>query len=95
MNCKTKQKKLKTGILPSTLLYSFLLGIGAKANLYCKAIELVCGGSPKVCVLVECKARHKVKSEQWPFTKPPLLQRSRLNGRGSPNLVGLIERKAL
>ena len=27
--------------------------IGAKPNLYCKAIELVCGGSPKVCVLVE------------------------------------------
>ena len=39
--------------------------IGAKPNLYCEAIELVCGGSPKVCVLVEWKGRHRVKSEQW------------------------------
>ena len=23
--------------------------IGAKPNLYCEAMELVCGGSPKVC----------------------------------------------
>ena len=38
-------------------------GIGAKPNLYCKAIELVCGGSPKVCVLVEWKALDRVKSE--------------------------------
>ena len=30
-----------------------------------------------------------------PITKPPLLQRSRLTGGGSPNLVGLVERKAL
>ena len=30
-------------------------GIGAKPNLYCKAIELVCGGSLKICVLVERK----------------------------------------
>ena len=37
--------------------------IGAKPNLYCKAIELVCGGSPKVCVLVEWKALDRVKSE--------------------------------
>ena len=37
--------------------------IGAKPNLYCKAIELVCGGSPKVCVLVERKALDIVKSE--------------------------------
>ena len=29
--------------------------IGAKPNLYCKVIELVCGGSPKICVLVEWK----------------------------------------
>ena len=26
--------------------------IGAKPNLYCKAIELVFGGSPKICGLV-------------------------------------------
>ena len=39
--------------------------IGAKPNLYCKAIELVCGGSPKVCVLVESKALHRVNSKQW------------------------------
>ena len=30
-----------------------------------------------------------------PITKPPLLQESRLTGGGSPNLVGLVERKAL
>ena len=29
------------------------------------------------------------------ITKPPLLQRSRLTGGGSPNLVGLIERKSM
>ena len=40
-----------------------VLSIGAKPNLYCKAIELVCGGSPKVCVLVEWKALDRVKSE--------------------------------
>ena len=39
-------------------------GIGAKPNLYCEAIELVCGGSPKICVLVEGKALDRVKSEQ-------------------------------
>ena len=39
--------------------------IGAKPNLYCEAIELVCGGSPNVCILVERKAWHRVKSEQW------------------------------
>ena len=27
------------------------------------------------------------------FTKPPLLQESRLTGGGSPNLVGLVEWK--
>ena len=27
------------------------------------------------------------------FTKPPLLQESRLTGGGSPNLVDLVERK--
>ena len=42
-----------------------ITSIGAKPNLYCKAIELACGGSPKVCVLIEWKARHRVKSEQW------------------------------
>ena len=30
--------------------------MGAKPNLYCEAIELVCGGSPKVFVLSERKA---------------------------------------
>ena len=33
--------------------------IGAKPNLYREAIELVCGGSPKICVLVET---HKLKT---------------------------------
>ena len=32
---------------------------------------------------------------QQPITKPPLLQRSRLTGGGSPNLVGLVESKSL
>ena len=41
----------------------FGTGIGAKPNLYCKAIELLCGGSAKVCVLVERKALDRVKSE--------------------------------
>ena len=31
--------------------------IGAKPNLYCEAIELVCGGSPKICVLVETQSK--------------------------------------
>ena len=39
------------------------VAIGAKPNLYCEAIELVYGGSPKVCVLVEWKALDRVKSE--------------------------------
>ena len=33
-------------------------------NLYSKAIELVCGGFPIVCVLVECKAQPSAKWEQ-------------------------------
>ena len=37
--------------------------IGAKPKLYCEAIELVCGGSPKVCVLEEWKALGREKSE--------------------------------
>jgi hypothetical protein len=47
-------------VLPSSILY---VGIGANPTLYCEAIELVCGGSPKVCVLVERKALDRVKSE--------------------------------
>ena len=38
--------------------------IGAKPNLYSKAIELVYGGSPIGCVLVERKAQHKGKRQQ-------------------------------
>ena len=38
-------------------------GIGAKPNLYCEAIELVCGGSPIGCGLVERKAQDRVKWE--------------------------------
>ena len=38
--------------------------IGAKPNLYCEAINLVCGGAPKLCALVEWKALDRVKSEQ-------------------------------
>ena len=37
--------------------------IGAKPNLYCEAIELVCGGSPIGCRLVERKAQDRVKWE--------------------------------
>ena len=29
------------------------VNISVKPNVYCKAIELVCGGSFKICVLVE------------------------------------------
>ena len=28
-----------------------VLYIGAKINLYCEAIELVCGGSPRICAV--------------------------------------------
>ena len=45
------------------LVRHLLTFIGAKSNLYCEAIELVFGGSPKVCVLVEWKALDRVKSE--------------------------------
>ena len=38
--------------------------IGAKPNLYSEAIELVFGGSPIGCVLVERKAQHRGKLEQ-------------------------------
>ena len=38
------------------MFQSWHAAIGAKPNLYCKAIELVCGGSPKVCVLIEGRA---------------------------------------
>ena len=44
-------------------LYIWGVVIGAKPNLYCEAIELVCGGSPRICVLVEWKALDRVKSE--------------------------------
>ena len=37
--------------------------IGAKPNLYREAIELVCGGSPIGCGLVERKAQDRVKWE--------------------------------
>ena len=37
--------------------------IGAKPNLYCEAIELVCGGSPIGCGLIERKAQDRVKWE--------------------------------
>ena len=51
---------------PSSFSSMQMLGtrpIGAKPNLYCEAIELVCGGSPKLCVLVDWKALDRVKSE--------------------------------
>ena len=38
--------------------------IGAKPNLNCEAIELVCGGSPIGFVIVERKAQHRGKSEE-------------------------------
>ena len=37
----------------------------------------------------------KIDRKGFSITKPPLLQRSRLTGGGSPNLVGLVERKSL
>ena len=45
----------------SSVLLVAAVCIGAKPNLYCEAIELVCGGSPKICVLVERKSRLRVK----------------------------------
>ena len=39
--------------------------IGNQPNsIYSEAIELVCGGPPIGCALVERKAQHKVKKEQ-------------------------------
>ena len=46
------------------VVYKLAWTIGAKPKLNCEAIELVCGGSPKICVLVEGKALDRVKSEQ-------------------------------
>ena len=40
----------------------YAVSIGAKPNLYREAIELVCGGSPKVYVLVERKALDRLCS---------------------------------
>ena len=45
------------------LVFDGFPDIGAKPNIYCEAIELVCGGSPKACVLIEWKALDRVKSE--------------------------------
>ena len=46
-------KKLRRPLLQQLFSKVALVSIGAKPNLYCKAIELVCGGSPKICVLRE------------------------------------------
>ena len=35
--------------------------IGAKPKIYSEAIELVCGGSPICCVLLERNAQHRGK----------------------------------
>ena len=43
-------------ILQGPKVFKSLADIGAKPNIYSKAKELVCGGSPMVCVLVERKA---------------------------------------
>ena len=72
MNCKTgtlidkliwfgkpKHKKIVRGKVREEM--NVQPTIGAKPNLYCEAIELVCGGSPKICVLVERKSRLRVK----------------------------------
>ena len=57
-----------------------MTSIGAKPNLYCEAIELVCGGSPIGCGLVERKAQDSEAIE--------------LVCGGSPIGCGLVERKA-
>ena len=44
-----------------------LLLIGAKPNLYCEALELMCGGSPIGCGLVESKAQLFVLKEDKMF----------------------------
>jgi hypothetical protein len=57
------------GLFPSRLCSPLIsrgvMAIGAKPNLYCEAKELVCGGSPIGCVLVdvERKAQDRVKLE--------------------------------
>ena len=55
---------------------------------------------PEVCDLFVCFVTFLTGQEcAWlpceSITKPPLFQRSRLTGGDSPNLVGLVERKAL
>ena len=56
------------------------LGRATAHQLYCFAIEVGFGANAE---------------DPQSITKPPLLQRSRLTGGGSPNLVGLVERKSL
>ena len=49
--------------------------------------------SMRIQILGEPRHTSSIASQQ--FTKPPLLQESRLTGGSSPNLVGLVERKAV
>ena len=42
---------------------AIVLALGGKPNFYCEAIELVCDGSPNICVFTEWKFRHRVKLE--------------------------------
>ena len=53
-----------TLLVMDCLAYIAAAAIGAKPDLYSKTIELVCGGSPIGCVLVERKAQHRGKWEQ-------------------------------
>ena len=52
-----------TAVTPTAVTPTAVTPVGAKPNLYCEAIELVCGGSPIGCVLVEWKAQGRVKWE--------------------------------
>ena len=68
--------------------------IGAKPNIYSKAIELVCYGSPIGCVLVERKAQHRGLWEQQQHRTSlkcrnvEMLPTSRLNKKKKKTLIG-------
>ena len=53
---------------PKKVCPNSLVRIGAKPNLYCKAIELVCSGSPKICVLVQEESPRQ-HSPNLPYSK--------------------------
>ena len=59
---------------------------------WCESEDRPHRGSP-YCVLTATREAAGDEEPCQAFTKPPLLQESRLTGGGSPNLVGLVEWK--